>query len=142
MKALLEDFKKFISKGNVIQLAVGVMIGASFQTIVKAFTDGILTPLLNALGGQPDVPLKIWHLDIGMVINAIIGFLITAAVIFFIIVKPMARFADVTKASTEAPDVKVLKEIRDLLKKQAAAGEATAPESAPATAEPRPTLTP
>ena len=143
MKALLDDFKKFISKGNVIQLAVGVMIGASFQTIVKSFTDGILTPLLNELGGQPDVPLKIWHLDIGMFINSIIGFLMTAAIIIFLIVKPMSRFGDVTKAVTETPDVTLLKEIRDLLKKQAAAGEETAPESALPVAEPRPTtLTP
>ena len=142
MKAILNDFKKFISKGNVIQLAVGVMIGASFQTIVKSFTDGILTPLLNEVGGQPDVPLKIWHFDVGMVINAIIGFLMTAAIIFFLIVKPMSKFGDVTKAASEAPDVKLLKEIRDLLKEQAAAGGETAPEPASPPAERRPTLTP
>ncbi len=149
MKTLLADFRKFISQGNVIQLAVGVMIGASFQTIVKSFTDGFITPLLNLFGGQPDVPLKIWHFDVGMVINAIMGFLITAAIIFFLIVKPMAKFGSVTEAKVdgEAADVKLLKEIRDLLKQQAAVGQETVLESAvlestPPVAQSRPTLTP
>lgn len=138
MKELIADFKKFISRGNVVDLAVGVMIGAAFQNIVKSFTDGIVTPLLNAIGGQPDVPLAIWHFNVGTVINAVISFLITAAVIFFLIVKPMTKLMEMTKKdeaneakdAKQSADVKLLGEIRDLLKQQVEPGESTA-EPAP-----------
>jgi large conductance mechanosensitive channel len=121
---LLDEFKAFIMKGNVVDLAVGVMIGAAFGTIVKAFTDGIVTPLLGMLGGKPDVSLHAGPFDIGMVINAALGFLITAGIIFFFIVKPMAiAMAMAKKKEAAAPppappaDVQLLTEIRDLLKK-------------------------
>ena len=121
---ILEEFKKFILKGNVVDLAVGVMIGASFATVVKAFTDGIVTPLLSAFGGAPNFSLHIWRFDIGLLLNAVIQFLITAAVIFFLIVKPTAALlAKMKKQEAAAPpppppaDVQLLTEIRDLLKK-------------------------
>ncbi len=126
MKQLIDEFKAFIMKGNVVDLAVGVMIGAAFGGIVKAFTDGIVTPLLGALGGKPEVSLHIWHFDVGLVINAILSFLITAGIIFFLILKPMAHLMAMAKKKeaekpVESPpipeDVKLLTEIRDLLKK-------------------------
>lgn len=127
--SLLTQFKKFIARGNVVDLAVGVMIGAAFQGIVTAFTDGIVTPLLNALGGQPDVPLKIWHFDVGMVINSVLSFLITATIIFFIIVKPTGKLLDTVKSMANADkeaeraelaeEVALLREIRDYLRPQA-----------------------
>lgn len=126
MKELLNEFKAFIMKGNVVDLAVGVMIGAAFSGIVKAFTDGIVTPLLGALGGNPNVSLHVGNFDIGMVINAVLSFLITSAIIFFLIVKPMAKLTAVAlkkeaeKPAAPAPipaDVALLTEIRDLLKK-------------------------
>lgn len=143
VKSLLGDFKKFISRGNVVDLAVGVMIGAAFQSIVKAFTDGIVTPLLNAVGGKPDVPLTIWHFNLGLVISAIISFLITAATIFFLIVKPMGKLMEATKKKEEAEEkaekaeeeereaaeLTVLKEIRDYLKLQADEPPARTPVS-------------
>lgn len=126
MKQLIDEFKAFIMKGNVVDLAVGVMIGAAFGGVVKAFTDGIVTPLLGALHGKPEVSLHIWHFDVGMVINAILSFLITAAIIFFLILKPMAKLMalakkkEAEKPAEPAPvpeDIKLLTEIRDLLKK-------------------------
>ncbi|MEI6536854.1 MAG: large conductance mechanosensitive channel protein MscL [Verrucomicrobiaceae bacterium] len=126
MKLLIDEFKAFIMKGNVVDLAVGVMIGAAFGGIVKAFTDGIVTPLLGALGGKPEVSLHIWHFDVGLVINAVLSFLITAGIIFFLILKPMAKLVamakkkEAEKPAEPAPvpeDVKLLTEIRDLLKK-------------------------
>ncbi len=137
---MLNEFKKFILKGNVIDLSTGVIIGAAFTGIVKAFTTGIVEPIIKSVGGNPDVSLGIQigtfkgedgaelpnMLDIGMVINAGIGFLITAAVVFFIIIKPMNKLIALTeKKKEEAPadppptpeDVKLLTEIRDLLKK-------------------------
>ncbi len=121
--SLINEFKAFIAKGNVIDLAVGVIIGAAFGNIVKGFTDGIITPLLKTVGGDPNFTLKLWIFDLGVVINAVIAFLITAAVIFFVFVKPMNRMMELMKkpeapaAPPEPPaDVKLLTEIRDLLK--------------------------
>jgi large conductance mechanosensitive channel len=135
---MLKEFKAFILKGNVVDLSTGVIIGAAFGSIVSAFTKGIIEPLLKAVGGNPNVSLGIKigdftnekgeklanMLDIGMVINAAIGFLITAAVIFFVIVKPvntlLARLKSeeaVAPPPAPAEDVLLLREIRDLLKK-------------------------
>jgi len=120
------EFKTFILKGNVVDLAVGVLIGAAFGGVVKAFTEGIVAPLLSAVGGNPNVSLKLWVFDIGSVITAALSFLITAAVIFFCVVKPMNFLMSAAKKKAEdkpaepAPipdDVKLLMEIRDLLKK-------------------------
>lgn len=128
MKNLIDEFKAFIMKGNVIDLAVGVLIGAAFGAVVKDFTEGIVQPLINAVAGKPDVPLKLWVFDLGRVITALINFLIMAAILFFIFVKPMNKLKDITmrKAETNAEpppmpeDVKLLMEIRDLLKSQQA----------------------
>jgi len=121
---MLEEFKKFILKGTVVDLATGVIIGAAFGTIVSKFTEGIVTPLLNLMGGGAEVGLKIWIFDLGIIISAAINFLITAAVIFFVIVKPAnAMLARMKKAEAAAPppgpsdEVKLLTEIRDSLKK-------------------------
>lgn len=119
---MLNEFKKFILKGNVVDLSTGVIIGAAFGKIVDAFTSGIVKPLLNLLGGDPDVDLKIWVFDLGVIINSLIGFLITAAVIFFVIVKPTNHLLKLMKekeATAPPPptpeDVTLLREIRDLL---------------------------
>ncbi len=120
---MLEEFKKFILKGNVVDLATGVIIGAAFTKIVDAFTAGIVKPLLNLLGGDPNVSLTLWAFDVGAVLNAIISFLITAAVIFFVIVKPtnllMSRMNKPEAPPPAGPsdEVKLLTEIRDALKK-------------------------
>ena len=135
---MLKEFKAFILKGNVVDLSTGVIIGAAFGTIVTAFTKGLIEPILKAIGGNPNVSLGIKigelinekgekvpnMLDFGMVINAVIGFLITAAVIFFVIVKPVnTLLAKLKKDEAAAPppapaaDIVLLTEIRDLLKK-------------------------
>ena len=121
---MLEEFKKFILKGDVVSLSTGVLIGAAFGKIVDGFTNGIVKPILGLIGGDPNVSLKLWIFDLGLVINTIIGFLITAAVIFFVIVKPYnILMARVKKAEPEpapagpSPEVLLLQEIRDALKK-------------------------
>ncbi len=121
---MLNEFKKFIFKGNVIDLSTGVIIGAAFGKIVTALTDGIITPLLNLLGGDPNVPWKAGPFDLGIIISAAISFLITAAVIFFVIIKPVNKLMALTSKPEAAPepeappaDIQLLTEIRDLLKK-------------------------
>jgi len=126
---MLQEFKKFIFKGDVIALATGVIIGGAFTEIVKAFTKGFVEPLLQLFGGTPDVTLAIpiteeVSLDIGLIISAVIGFLITAAIIFFFIVKPsqafMKRLKEEEKKAPPAPSAEVLllTEIRDSLAKK------------------------
>jgi len=128
------EFKTFIMKGNVIDLAVGVLIGAAFGSVVKAFTEGIIQPLIAYAGGAKQVSLHLWILDVGMVINAIIAFLTTAGILFFIFVKPMNKLKSMSERKEEgAPpppeDIQLLREIRDLLK--AGAKPATPPTDGP-----------
>jgi large conductance mechanosensitive channel len=123
---MFKEFKDFIIKGNAIDLAVGVLIGAAFGNVVTAITNGVIDPLLNSIGGKPDVSLKLGIFDAGMVVNAVLSLLITGAVLFFVFIKPMQKL----KALTDKPaapagppepsaEEKLLAEIRDLLKQKA-----------------------
>lgn len=120
---MLSEFKQFILKGNVIDLSTGVIIGASFNSIVTAFTKGIIEPILAIFGGvegATELKIKILEktvtavekvdgvektiqkvvpvfMDIGGLIGAILGFLITAAVVFFVIIKPTNKLLAMMK---------------------------------------------
>lgn len=120
---MLQEIKDFIIKGNAIDLAVGVLIGAAFGGLVKAVTEGLINPIINLLGGDVQVSLQVGIFDIGLVINAAISLLITGAVLFFIFVKPMNKLRSLSSkpAPPAAPpepsnEEKLLQEIRDLLK--------------------------
>lgn len=106
MKKLFSEFKAFISRGNVLDLAVGVIIGSAFGSIVTALTDNIIQPLINLIGGaeiQGKIALpKGQFIDYGAFISAIINFLIMALVIFFI-VKAVNKAMSVGKKPEEAP---------------------------------------
>lgn len=89
MKKFLNEFKEFISKGNVLDLAVGVIIGGAFSSIVTSLTDNIINPLINCIGGS-DIQGKIHligdnYIDYGAFISAIINFVIMALIIFCIV---------------------------------------------------------
>lgn len=90
MKKFLEEFKAFISKGNVLDMAVGVIIGGAFGSVVSGLTDNIIQPLLNCIGGA-EVQGKIRlfgtenYIDYGAFISAVINFLIMALVVFLIV---------------------------------------------------------
>ncbi|HSI15331.1 MAG TPA: large conductance mechanosensitive channel protein MscL [Chthoniobacter sp.] len=134
LKEIAGEFKTFIMKGNVIDLAVGILIGAAFGSVVKAFTDGVIGPLINYFGGADKISLHLWIFDVGLVINALITFLITAGVLFFIFVKPMNKLKAMTEkkeagAPPPAEDILLLREIRDLLK--TTAKPATPPSDGP-----------
>ncbi len=90
---MMSEFKTFVMQGNVVDLAVGVLIGASFGKVVDAFTKGMVEPIINMFGAG-GVGLKIGPLDIGLVITAFINFLITAGVLFFIFVRPMNKIKE------------------------------------------------
>jgi large conductance mechanosensitive channel len=118
-------FKDFIMRGNVIDLATGVIIGAAFGKIVDSVTKDVVTPIIGSVGGQPDFSaVTLGPIGLGSLINAIIGFLITAAVVYFVIVKPYAAMQErmfpppAPGVPATPPDIQLLSEIRDLLKKR------------------------
>ena len=126
---LLQGFKEFIMRGNVIDLAVAVVVGAAFAAVVKSFADYIINPILAAFGGVDAAGLGFQltdnpntFVDLGAVITAIITFLITMAVVYFIFVLPMnkmrERTAQPTAEEAAATEVDLLTEIRDLLAEQ------------------------
>jgi large conductance mechanosensitive channel len=125
IKSLAGEFKAFVLKGNVVDLAVGIVIGASFKSVVDSMVADLITPLVGALGGNPDFSaIHLGPLAVGKFMNAIVAFLILAAVVFFLVVKPInALVARTLKQAQKDPEaaplpenVKLLTEIRDLLK--------------------------
>ena len=95
----LSGFKKFLVRGNVVDLAVGIVIGAAFTNVVQAIVQGVITPLIGVFGGGPDlstwvIPVAGQRLLIGAIINALIGFLLIAAVVYFLVVLPVNRLMD------------------------------------------------
>ncbi len=92
----MKGFREFLLRGNVVDLAVAVVIGAAFGNIVTAFVKDLITPLIAALGGQPDFSNIYFTINnskflIGDFINALISFLLIAAVIYYFVVLPMNR---------------------------------------------------
>jgi large conductance mechanosensitive channel len=99
-------FKKFILRGNVVDLAVGIVIGAAFAGVVQALVKDIITPIIGALGGNPDfsswaVTVAGARLLIGDFLNALIAFLLLALVVYFFVVLPVTRLMDKYKPEPE-----------------------------------------
>ncbi len=95
----LGGFKKFLLRGNVVDLAVGLVVGAAFGTVVQAVVRGIISPLIGALGGNPDlsaftVTVAGARLLVGEVLNALLSFVIIAAVVYFLVVLPVNKLMD------------------------------------------------
>ena len=91
---MLKEFRDFILRGNVVELAVAVVIGAAFGALVTAFVASFITPLIAAIGGKPDFSALAFTINgskftYGSFFNALLSFLIIAAVIFFIVVRPL-----------------------------------------------------
>jgi large conductance mechanosensitive channel len=91
---MLSGFKQFILRGNVVDMAVGVVIGAAFATVVSAFTKDLLTPLIAALVGKPDFSAIQFSVNgsvfaLGDFINAAVSFLLIAAAVYFFVVTPV-----------------------------------------------------
>ena len=116
---MLSGFKQFILRGNVVDMAVGVVIGAAFGTVVTALTKDLLTPLIAAIVGKPDfsaISFKVGEtlFPVGDFINAAVSFLLVAAAVYFFVVTPvnalMARFKD-PAAPTTKPCPQCLSEI-------------------------------
>jgi large conductance mechanosensitive channel len=125
---MISEFKAFVLKGNVVDLAVAVIMGAAFGAVVTSLVKDVFTPLIGALVGQPDFSGLSLHIGssaimYGAFLNALIAFLLVALVVFFFLVKPMNMMIERMNRNREAPavvtpeDVALLREIRDLLKR-------------------------
>lgn len=104
----MAGFKKFLLRGNVVDLAVAVIIGAAFTAVVTAFTSDILTPIIGAIGGKPDFSALTFTIHksqfrYGDFINAIIAFVILAGVVYFFVVLPINSLLDRFKPTPEEP---------------------------------------
>jgi large conductance mechanosensitive channel len=129
---MLKGFRDFIMRGNVVDLAIAVVIGAAFGAVVTALVEDLITPLIAAIGGQHDFSALTFTLHdstfkYGAFINAVVAFLFIAAAIYFLVVMPLNRLAERRAAKVEAglpdPEAKpeeviLLEQIRDLLAKQ------------------------
>jgi large conductance mechanosensitive channel len=114
---MLKGFRDFVARGNVIDLAVGVIIGAAFGAVVDSLVKDLITPIIGMFGGQPDFSaLKVGSVAIGSFVNAIIAFLIKAAGLYFLIVLPFNKVAArMAAVAPPTPQELLLREIRDLL---------------------------
>lgn len=127
---MIQGFKAFILRGNVIELAVAVVIGAAFGAVVTSFNEALLTPLIAAIFDQPDFS----HMGMftinsavfapGMVLRELLNFALIAATIYFLVVVPMNRVARRRRREESAPapagptEVELLTQIRDQLARQ------------------------
>jgi large conductance mechanosensitive channel len=127
---VLKGFRDFILRGNVIDLAVAVVIAAAFGAIVTALVENIINPLIAALVGKPDITqvgtftINGANFSIGAVLQAILNFLFVAAAVYFVLVAPMNKLMAMRKQGEEPPpeapseDILLLTQIRDLLQAQ------------------------
>jgi large conductance mechanosensitive channel len=106
---MIKGFRDFIMRGNVIDLAVAVIIGAAFTAIVTSFVTNVLTPLIASLVGKPDFSALVLYINGGKVnygifLNSVISFLLQAAVVYFVIVVPMNYVIRQLKGKPPAAD--------------------------------------
>jgi large conductance mechanosensitive channel len=102
----VKDFRQFILRGNLVDLAVAVVIGAAFTAVVTALVADLVTPLLAAIGGNPDFSnlsftLNGSHFLYGAFVNALLAFLIVAAVLFFLVIKPVNALMNMRRTEPE-----------------------------------------
>jgi large conductance mechanosensitive channel len=133
---VIKGFKDFLLRGNVVDLAVAVVIGAAFSAVVTAFKDSFLTPLINLAGGGGQFGGRFtingqpfaW----GAFLSQVISFVLTAAIIYFVVVIPMKVLMERRRRGEETgpvqpTQVELLAEIRDLLRGQQGSGPGAAP---------------
>lgn len=122
---MLQEFRAFLMRGNIVELAVAVVIGAAFGALVTSFVENLITPIIAAIVGKPDFSDLTFTINgsvfrYGSFLNALIAFLSIAAAVFFFVVKPidaLQRARGIEKSDDGRSDEAVLlEEIRDLLR--------------------------
>ena len=120
---MLKGFRDFLMRGNVVELATAVIIGAAFGGVVDGLIKGIIDPLIALLAPgdvkQLENALVLGPFRVGLVVSALVNFVMKAGVVYFFIVRPFSEMAaKLAAASAPPPDVQLLAEIRDLLKER------------------------
>lgn len=122
---MLKEFRTFLMRGNIVDLAVAVVVGAAFGAVVTSLVADLLTPIVAAIVGKPDFSDLTFTINdsvfrYGSFLNALIAFLSIATAVFFLVVKPMnhlqVRRDAIPQEKPKPEDVVLLEEIRDLLK--------------------------
>jgi large conductance mechanosensitive channel len=148
MGRMIKGFKDFLLRGNVVDLAVAVVIGTAFTALVTAFTTSFLTPLIALIGGGGEnggtFVINEQPFTWGVFISAIITFVLTAAVVYFVVVLPVKAIMERRRRGEETgpaepTDVELLLEIRDLLRAQQGMGPGGDPSGLSTPAPPRQT---
>jgi large conductance mechanosensitive channel len=127
VRIMLKGFREFVLRGNVIDLAVAVVIGAAFTLVVNAVVQRLITPLIAAIFGKPNLDdvmtftINGAEFSIGAVLTALINFLLVAVAVYFVLIVPMNRLREMRASGQEEPeapaeDILLLQEIRDLLR--------------------------
>lgn len=121
---MLKGFKEFISRGNVIDLAVAVVMGAAFGAVVTALVADFITPVIAALGGKPDFGDLSFTINgskfaYGHFLNAVISFLIIAAAVYFLVVLPLERVLRKPDAEAGESDVRACPECLSMIPTEA-----------------------
>ncbi|WP_298462191.1 large conductance mechanosensitive channel protein MscL [uncultured Cellulomonas sp.] len=143
MQSLFTGFKDFITRGNVLELAVAVVIGTAFTALVNGIVEGLLNPLVALVAGRTDMT-RVGEFTVndttfqpGLALDALLTFLLVSAAVYFFIVLPLNRLAAARARDDAAappaptpPDVVLLQEIRDLLATGATPPDPTAPSTA------------
>lgn len=139
----MSGFKKFLLRGNAVDLAVAVVIGAAFGAVVSALVKDLITPILAAFGGLPDFSGWAFTLNgsrfmIGDFINAILSFLVLATVIYFLVVMPVERLMERFKPSPQPDTTRECPHCLSKIPKAAHRCAFCTSEVSPVTAEPLP----
>ena len=120
------DLKDFLMRGNVVDLAVAVIIGTAFSQVVSSLVADVITPLIGALGGVPDFSgIRLGHIALGRFLNALLNFLIVGTTVYFLVVVPMREAQKrLRKPPQETPppeppeEIRLLREILEELRKK------------------------
>jgi large conductance mechanosensitive channel len=127
---MLKGFKEFIMRGNVVEMAIGIVIGLAFKAVIDAVVAGLISPLVAAIFGQPNLTsignfaIGEGQFSSGIVLQELFNFVAVAAAIYFVIVVPLNKMAERRKAKEDLvvedgpTEVELLVEIRDALKNQ------------------------
>jgi large conductance mechanosensitive channel len=127
---MLKGFRDFLMRGNVLDLAVAVVIGAAFTAVVGKFVEGLVNPLIAAIFGKPNLDelgnftINNANFSIGIVLTAIVNFILIAAVVYFILIVPVTKarekYGPSAEEAAEAEEITLLREIRDALQNRSA----------------------
>jgi large conductance mechanosensitive channel len=126
-QGLVKEFRDFLMRGNIIELAVAFVMGIAFAGVVTALVDGVFLPFFAAIFDEPNFDnvgfdVNDSRVRIGLFLSAVVNFVLIAAAVFFFIVKPVQLIKDRQKKGEEAPppppeEIELLREIRDLLRR-------------------------